>query len=107
MFHLSFTDDVIKDISSARRYIRKKLESPMASKKLALELDETYSKLEENPYRRPLVQDKYLAMKGYRSINVKNYVLFYMINEEENIVSLVRFMHSQRDWATILANEFD
>ena len=65
----------------------------------------TYVKLEENPYRRPLVQDKYLAMKGYRSINVKNYTLFYRIVEENNTVLLVRFMYSQRDWASILTNE--
>ena len=102
MFHLSFTDDVIKDISSTRRYIRKILEAPMASNNLAIELEETYSKLEENPYRRPLVQNKYLAMKGYRSVNVKNYILFYIINEEDNSVSLVRFMHSRMDWANIL-----
>ena len=107
MFYLSFTEDVIKDISSARRYIRKKLEAPMASKNLAVELEKTYLKLEKNPYRRPLVQDKYLAMKGYRSINVKNYVLFYIITKEKNTVSLIRFMHSQRDLVSILANEIE
>ena len=106
MFYLSFTDKVITDISSARRYIRKKLEAPMASQRLSDELEETYLKLEENPYRRPLVQNKFLAMKGYRSIYVKNYVLFYIINEEDNTVSLVRFMHSKRDWTNILINEF-
>ena len=107
MFYLSFTDEVINDISSARRYIRKKLEAPMASKRLAIELEKTYFKLEENPYRRPLVQNKFLAMKGYRSINVKNYKLFYIIIEEDNTVLLVRFMHSRMDWVNVLINEFE
>ena len=107
MSRLIFSKAVDKDISSSIKYIKNMLEAPMASQRLYDELEETYLKLEENPYRRPLVQNKFLAMKGYRSINVKNYVLFYIINEEENIVSLVRFMHSQRNWATILTNEFD
>jgi len=107
MFRLIFSDVVDKDISSSIRYIKNVLEAPAASLKLADELEETYLKLEDNPYRRPLVQNKFLAMKGYRSVKVKNYILFYIINEENRAVSLVRFMHSKMDWANILTNEFD
>ena len=34
-----------------------------------------------------LVQNKFLALRGYRSINVKNYIIFYVIiteNTKEN-----------------------
>ena len=102
MFTLIFSDNVNNDIISTIHYIKNELEAPMAAKKHYEELEKTYLKLEENPYRRPLVQDKYLAMKGYRSINVKNYTLFYRIVEENNAVLLIRFMYSQRDWASIL-----
>ena len=107
MSNLFFTDLVIDDISSTLNYIEEELEAPMASKNLSLELDETYLKLEKNPYRRPLVQNKYLAIKGFRSINIKNFTLFYIIEEETNLVILHRFMYGKRDWATILINEFE
>jgi len=105
MFTLIFSDDVNNDIISAIHYIKNELEAPMAAKNHYEELEKVYLKLEKNPYRRPLVQDKYLAMKGYRSINVKNYVLFYRIVEDNNTVLLIRFMYSQRDWVSILSNE--
>jgi len=40
--------------------------------------------VKEKPYSRALVQNKYLAFLGLRSIKVKNYLLFYKIIE--NIV---------------------
>ena len=107
MSRLIFSKAVDKDISSSIKYIKNMLEAPMASQRLYDELEETYLKLEENPYRRPLVQNKFLAMKGYRSINVKNYKLFYIIIEEDNTVLLVRFMHSRMDWVNVLINEFE
>ena len=107
MSNLFFTDLVIDDISSTLNYIEEELESPMASKRLSLELDEAYSKLEKNPYRRPLVQNKFLAIKGFRSINIKNFTLFYIIDEETNLVILHRFMYGKRDWASILTSEFE
>ena len=107
MSRLIFSKAVDQDISSSIKYIKNMLEAPVASKRLSDELEEIYLKLEENPHRRPLVNNKFLAMKGYRSINVKNYKLFYKIIEEDNSVLLVRFMYGKRDWATILMGEFE
>ena len=67
--------------------------------------NELYEKINDiliNPYKRPLVQDKYLASLGVRSIKVKNYVLYYTITEENNTVNALRFMHQLRDWINIL-----
>ncbi|MDR3338399.1 MAG: type II toxin-antitoxin system RelE/ParE family toxin [Treponema sp.] len=33
---------------------------------------------------------------------VKNYMLFYTINEEEKIVTVIRFLYGHRDWKNIL-----
>ena len=46
-------------------------------------------------------------MKGYRSIKVKNYVIFYVIHEENNTVILHRFLYSKMDWANILMGDFE
>ena len=78
MFTLSFSDDFKRDVCSAIDYIKNILEAPMAAQNHSKEIEKTYIKLEENPYRRPLVQNKFLALKGYRSIKVKNYVIFYL-----------------------------
>ena len=102
MFDLSFSEKIDSDIKSVMKYIKNTLKAPWAAENHLKELNKVIVKLSENPYCRPLVQDKYLAIKGYRSINVKNFTLFYKIHEESNTVLLHRFMYSQRDWISIL-----
>jgi toxin ParE1/3/4 len=105
MFKLIFSEEINNDIVSSINYITNTLNAPMAADKHLDELDKKCLKLEENPFIRPLVQNKFLASKGLRSIMVKNYRLIYKVDEENNTVYLYRFMYSRRDWVTILTNE--
>jgi plasmid stabilization system protein ParE len=105
MFNLVFSEKVNSDIVSTLKYISDVLEAPRAAEDHYDELIKSYDKLQENPFRRPLVQNKYLAVKGIRSINIKNYVLFFKINEDNNTVLLYRFLHCKRDWINILSND--
>ena len=105
MFELVFSEKINNDIVSALNYIRNVLEAPKAAENHFEELKKKYEKLKENPYIRPLVQNKYLATKGIRFIKVKNYILIYKINEENKTVLLYRFMYCRRDWIEILTNE--
>jgi len=107
MFELEFSEKVNSDIVSTLKYISGVLESPKAAENHYDELLITYDKLKKNPHRRPLVQNKYLASKGIRSINVKNYVLFYKINEDINTVLIYRFLYCRRDWINILSKEIE
>ena len=107
MFRLEFSEKVNNDIISVLKYISEVLEAPRAAEDHYNELLETYNKLKENPFRRSLVQNKYLASKGVRSMNVKNYILFYKIDEDKNNVLLFRFLYSKRDWINILSNEIE
>ena len=38
----------------------------------------------------------------YRSIKVKNFLMFYMINEENKIVTIVRVLYQKMDISNIL-----
>jgi len=107
MFELVFSEKINNDIISALNYIRNILEAPKAAENHYEELKKKYEQLKENPYIRPLVQDKYLATKGVRFIKVKNYILIYRINEENNTVFLFRFIYCRRDWINILTEEFN
>ena len=59
-------------------------------------------KISENPKIRPLVRDEYLASLGYRLISVKNYMIFYIIGEDNEHLKIVRFLYCKRDWMNIL-----
>jgi len=91
-----------EDTSSSYNFIKYRLEAPMAAENLKKKIKEKINKIKENPYFRPLVQDKYLASLGYRLINVKNYMIFYIIGEDNKHLKIVRFLHNKRNWINIL-----
>ena len=68
-------------------------------------IDEAVQSLKENPARFPLVQDDYLASKGYRLVPVKNHLVFYIIRENLCAVSVMRVLYGRRDWKRLLKVE--
>ncbi|WP_236860373.1 type II toxin-antitoxin system RelE/ParE family toxin [Candidatus Formimonas warabiya] len=50
----------------------------------------------------PLVTDDRLAMMGYRKLLVKNYIVFFTIDEELKVVDVERILYTRRDWHHIL-----
>jgi len=101
MYTLLFSKIIDADIDSNYDYIKDILESPIAAENLMKELYEKLNYIKENPYSRPLVHDEFLASLGIRSIKVKNYLLFYSIENEEYI-NVLSFMYNRRDWINIL-----
>jgi len=102
MYKLQFSKLYREDVDSSYNYIKNKLEAPMAANNLVIEILEKLNKIKENPNIRPLVQDKYLASLGYRSINVKNHIIFYIINNDNKAIKIVRFLYKKRNWTNIL-----
>ena len=102
VYNLAFSKIIDEDIDSCYNYINDKLEAPMAAENLMKELYEKLNHIKENPYSRPLVHDKLLASLGIRSIKVKNYLLFYSIEEEIKNLNIITFMYNKRDWVNIV-----
>ena len=102
MYKLKISKIYKEDISSSYNYIKNKLEAPMAANNIKNEIKEKIEKIQKNPNIRPLVQDKYLASLGYRLINVKNYMIFYIIGEDNKHLKLIRFLYNKRNWINIL-----
>ncbi|HBG16880.1 MAG TPA: hypothetical protein DDW93_08890 [Firmicutes bacterium] len=39
---------------------------------------------------------------GYRKLIVKNYIVFFTINEKSKVVDVERILYARRDWLRIL-----
>ena len=107
MYNLLFSKILDDDIESCYIYIRDALEAPTAAENLMRELYEKLEYIKGKPYSRPLVHDKLLASFGIRSVKVKNYLLFYNIEEDKikggrKNINIITFMYSKRDWVSIL-----
>jgi plasmid stabilization system protein ParE len=102
VYLLNFPKIIHEDVESCYKYIKETLDAPRAAEKLIEELISKLNYLKENPYIKSLVQDSYLASLGVRSIKVKNYVVYYDINENRNTINIIRFLYNKRDWIKIL-----
>jgi plasmid stabilization system protein ParE len=102
MYKLLFSKTIDDDIDSSYNYIKDILEAPIAAENLMKELYEKLNYIKEKPYSRPLVHDEFLASLGIRSIRVKNYLIFYNVEEDEKYVDVISFMYNKRDWMNIL-----
>ena len=61
---------------------------------------EQISRLQTMPMRCALVRDPQLRLRGYRLLPVKNYAVFFVINE--NTVEIRRILYSKRRYQDFL-----
>lgn len=99
-YHLHITSVAQRDISQAADYIEFVLKNPKAADDLLEETDQKINALLPFPQEHPIVEDKLLAAWGIRFTQIKNYLAFYVI--EENQVTLIRFLYAKSDWISIL-----
>ena len=63
-------------------------------------LVEQIAGLAELPERCPLVKDAHLRLRGYRTLLVKNYIVFYVVNG--NLVEIRRILYNRRQYEGLL-----
>ena len=102
MYSIRFSKLYDNDVDTSYNYIKDNLQAPKAANNLIIEILEKLNKIKENPKIRPLVRDEYLANIGYRLINVKNFMIFYIIDDDNKLIKIIRFLYARRDWINIL-----
>ena len=95
-----------KDLKAAADYIEFVLLNPQAADSLLNEAEEKINELAAYPEKYPLVNDPVLKSDGIRLAAVKNYLIFYTFNRQEQTVFIVRFLYSKRDWIQVLKQGF-
>lgn len=103
-YHLHITNVAARDISQAADYIEFVLKNLKAADDLLEETDQKINALLPFPQEHPIVEDKLLAAWGVRFTQVKNYLAFYVV--EENRVTVIRFLYAKSNWISILKAGF-
>lgn len=101
-YRLIITEPAEIDIAEIILYISKELHSHKAALDLLNEIDQHILGLEQMPNRYALVSDERLARLGIRFIPVKNYLIFYSVDEQAITVTITRILYRKRDWAHLL-----
>jgi plasmid stabilization system protein ParE len=105
MYSVHITDIAEEEILTTVKYIADVLRAPMAANNLLDEIEKYENILETTPNIFSFVPDKYLRAKGIKYVMVKNYMMFYTVNEDEKTVDVIRFLYGHRDWKRTLENK--
>lgn len=90
------------DLRDIVRYIFSQLNAPITALRMMELFEESMFGLANMPQRCPLVSDERLQQIGYRKLIVKDYIVFFSINEKEKVVDIERILHARRDWLRFL-----
>lgn len=101
-YYLKFTPIASDDLEQIYRYISGKLLAETVADNLLEKIENGIMRLKEFPYSCSLVSDELLRNKGYRKLIVDNYIVFYLVNELEKQVVIMRILYGAQNYQTIL-----
>lgn len=104
LVHITATAE--RDIIRAADHIEFTLKNPTAAEHLLDVATEQINSLADLPEKFRLVDDPVLASWGIRFIIVNNYLAFYTIDNEKQMVIVVRFLYQKSKWNSILRQGF-
>ena len=97
MYKLVFHAKAKKDIDEIARYITDVLSNPTAAAKLVSDMVNAANGLIDLPYINSVYLPYHPLKREYRKLVVKNYIMFYYINEKKKLVKIARVIYSGRD----------
>jgi plasmid stabilization system protein ParE len=83
-------------------YISNDLCNPAAANRLADEMIDAADRLCDFPYINAVHQTIKPLKHEYRKLIVKNYVMFYWVDENRKLVTIARVIYARRDYEKLL-----
>ena len=102
MYQLEYLPIAMQDMVKISRYISHKLLNPTAASKLADEMIKAAEDIVAFPYSKPVHMTPKPLKQEYRKLAVKNYVMFYWVDETEKKIVIARVLYARRDFDKIL-----
>ena len=104
-YKLHITKKAESDLNAAADTIEFILLNPQAADSLLDKVERELSSLTEMPQIHRLADDSFLKPHGIWFILINNCVAFFLINEEEKTVRILRFLYGKRIWIQMLEDE--
>lgn len=106
-YNVEVTQIAEQDYYKAEAYIKYELYNQKAAAGLAKKLHEAINDLSFFPTKYHICNDDFLRVWEIRFVPVNNYLLFYIVREDEKIVYVLRFLYSRRNWQKILRKHLE
>lgn len=101
-YSLKFTPKASEDLEQIYGYVSEKLFNNTAANNLLEKIEVGIINLKNFPYSGSFVSDELLKSKGYRKLIIENYIAFYLINEPEKQVVIMRIIYGAQNYQDFL-----
>ena len=105
MYRLEYLPAALRDAAEIARYIAGELKAPAAAERLAEGLIEAAERTAAFPYANPVYVPIRQLKREYRKRAVKNYLIFYYVDEERKTVTVARVIYARRELCAALGKE--
>jgi len=97
-YRLKFTPKASEDLEQIYSYIVSKLFAEIAADNLLQKIENSIMRLKSSPYSGSFVADEPLKSRGYRKLVIENYLAFYLVNESEKMVVIMRIFYGTQNY---------
>ena len=102
MYALKFYPKAKQDLVDIYDYISRELGNPDAAQKLLDAFEKGLVQAREIPISCPKIVNVPVKNKEIRKLIVENYIIFYLANEQEKQIEVVRILYGMMDYHKIL-----
>ena len=96
-YQVEITKYAYKQMRDIARYVKIKLKNPDAAKRLLNDLKTAAISLEKMSHRIPLTDEQPWRSEGIRKMPIKNYLVYFWIDEIKSIVYITAVIYGQRE----------
>ncbi|MGQ9558705.1 MAG: type II toxin-antitoxin system RelE/ParE family toxin [Desulfurispora sp.] len=101
-YSLKFTPRAVEDLDDIFGYIASNLFAPAAAESLMDKIETSIRRLKDFPLSGSRVLDEPLKKRGYRKLIVDNYLVFYLVDEKERQVVIMRILYGASNYQKLL-----
>lgn len=102
MYNITIEPPAVVDLEAIFDYIANVLKEPDTAKRICDSIETAILSLDQNPLRHGVVRFEPYASFGVRMLPVENYVAFYVVNEQNRVVHVIRIQYKRRKWQDLL-----
>lgn len=97
-YDIKLSIEAEKDLQNIIIYIKDKLKEPIIAERYAHLMKNEIESLKYNPQRYAIIDNEKIKDLKVRKLIIKNYIAFYRVNEEKNLVNIERILYGASNW---------
>ena len=101
-YTIKMTPKAVDDLDNIYKYISEGLFAKFSATDILERIEKEIMRLRKFPFSCNYVADEYLRNKGYRKLIIDNYIVFYLIEEENKQVIIMRVLYGKQNYENLL-----